>query len=161
MVSILQEHVEERSVALTTKATKITAECLAKLMKASYRQITKSNNAPIAGKQSVKQLSKGGKLESVEISSKNIKAFEPFARKFGINYALHKDTSETPPKWLVFFQSKDSASMNAAFKEFMAKTLKKGKSQPSVKDDMAIHQEKVKNTVRDKTKNKDHGEHER
>jgi len=158
---ILQEHVEERSVALTTKATKITAECLAKLMKASYNKITQSHDAPINGKQSIKQLSKSGKLESVEITGKNIKAFDPFARKFGINYALHKDTSETPPKWLVFFQSKDAASMNAAFKAFSTKILTKDKSKTPLKDAMVKFKELIKNSVRDKTKNKDHGVHER
>jgi len=160
-VIILQEHVEERSVAFTTRGTKITAECLWKLIKASYNKVAKSCNAPKEGKQSLKELAKGGKLEEIEISRDNIKAFEPFAKKYGIKYSLFKDSSEAPPRWLVLFQSKDSALMNVAFKDFLAKTIKKGKSKPSVKDDMAVHQEKVKNAVRDKTKNKDHGVHER
>ena len=139
----------------------MTARCLAKLMRASMQKIHAAKNAPIEGKQSVKELSRGGKLENVEITNDNIKAFDPIARKYGINYALQKDNSETPPKWLVFFQSKDTATMTAAFKEFSAKTLNKSKSKSSVKEAMTKIKEIVKNTVRDMTKRKTHGEHER
>lgn len=157
----LQEDVEQRSVALATKTSKMTAHLLAQLMRASLRKIHKARNSPKEGRQSVRQLSKGGKLENVEISNENIKAFDPFARKYGISYALQKDNSETPPKWLVFFQSKDTATMTAAFKEFSAKMMNKEKSKPSVKDAMTKIKAFVKNVVRDKTRNKDHGVHER
>ncbi|MCL2853101.1 MAG: PcfB family protein [Defluviitaleaceae bacterium] len=130
-------------------------------MKASLRKIHNARNGPKEGLQTTKQLAKGGKLENVEISNDNIKAFDPFARKYGIKYSLEKDNSETPPKWLVFFQSKDTATMTAAFKEFSAKMMTKDKSRPSVKDAMTRIKEIVQNVVRDKTRHKTHGEHER
>ena len=156
----MQEDVEQRSVVLATNATKFSGRCLASLMMASIRKINKIRNTPIEGKQSIKQLSKGGKLESVEISSDNIKAFDPIARKYGISYALYKDTSETPTKWLVFFQSKDTALMTAAFKEFSAQMLNQDKSKHSVRAAIAKFREIIRNTVRDKTRNKNHGAHE-
>jgi len=130
-------------------------------MRASINKINKAKNTPIKGKQSVKHLSKGGKLENIEIKNENIKAFDPIARKYGISYALQKDNSETPPKWLVFFQSKDTATMTLAFKEFSAQMLNKEKSKPSVKEAITKFREVIRNTVRDKTRNKDHGTHER
>ena len=156
----MQEDVEQRSVVLATKAANMTGRTLALLMRASMNKIHKARNAPREGKQSLKQLSKGGALDNIEISSDNIKAFEPYARKYGIKYALQKDTSEDPPKWLVFFQSKDTATMTAAFKAFSADMLNKEKSKPSVRDLMSKALEIVKNTVRDKTRHKTHGEHE-
>jgi hypothetical protein len=145
---------------LATKATKLTARGLAQLMRAALRQMKKSKTAATVGKQSVRELAKGGSLTNIEITDGNIKAFEPFARKYGVSYSLQKDKSESPPKWLVFFRSKDTDALTAAFKEFSAKVLSKTKEKPSVLDTMAKFHEMLKNTVRVKTRHKDHGEHE-
>ena len=150
----MQEDIQNRSIALTTKATKFTAKGLAKLMRAALRKIRQSRGAPKEGKQSVKELSKGGALQSIEITDGNIKAFEPYARKYGVSYALQKDASSEPPKWLVFFKAKDTDALTAAFKEFSAKMLAVEKSKPSVKDSMQKFREMLKNAVRDKTKHK-------
>ena len=157
----MQEDVEQRCVALVIKATKLTGHCLASLMQAALRKIHNAQNAPLDGKQSIKQLSKGSTLQNIEITNENIKSFEPYARKYGIAYSLQKDNSETPPKWLVFFKSKDTAAMTAAFKEFSAATLTKDKTKPSVKDAMVKLKDIVKNAVRDVTRNKTRGVHER
>ena len=150
----MQEDIEQRSIALTTKTTKFTAQTLAKLMRAALRKIKQSRDAPKEGKQSVKELSKGGALQSIEITDGNIKAFEPYARKYGVSYALQKDASSEPPRWLVFFKAKDTDALTAAFKEFSAKMLSKEKSKPSAKDAMQRFREILKNAVRDKTKHK-------
>ena len=50
-------------------------------MRAALRKIKQSRDAPKEGKQSVKELPKGGSLQSIEITDGNIKAFEPYARK--------------------------------------------------------------------------------
>ncbi|GHV39890.1 transposase [Clostridia bacterium] len=157
-MSMVQEDIQQRSVVLTTKTAKLTARGLAALMRAAMRRMGKNSGKPAVGKQTVKELAKGGTLEDIEISNDNIKAFEPFARKFGVSYALQRDNSEDPPKWLVYFRSKDTPSMTAAFKAFSAKVLTKGKAHPSVKAAMHRIQERIKRMVRDKTKHKDHGE---
>ena len=152
----LQEEIEQKSIALATKAAKITAHGLAILMKAALKQMQKAKNAPVKGKQTVHQLAKGGTLENIEITHDNIKAFEPFARKFGVSYSLQRDNAESPPKWLVFFRSKDTASMTAAFKAFSAKMLAKDKSKESVHEAMSKFRGLMKNIVRPKMKHKEH-----
>jgi hypothetical protein len=156
----VQEDVQQKSVALTTKAAKLTAKGLAVLMRAALRQMKNKREKPVLGKQSVQELAKGGTLENIEISNDNIKVFEPFARKYGVSYSLQRDCSESSPKWLVFFRSKDTASMTAAFKAFSAKILTKEKTKPSVKDAMRKIQERIRSAIRDTTKHKTHGEHE-
>lgn len=43
------------------------------------------------GKVTVKQLAKqNGGMTNIEITNKNIRSFERYARKYGINYALKK-----------------------------------------------------------------------
>jgi hypothetical protein len=150
----LQEDLENKSVVLTTKTAKLTARSLAALMQAALRKIRRTRDAPKRGRQSVRQLAKGGSLQNIEISEDNIQAFEPFARKFGVSYALQRDMSEDPPKWFVFFRAKDADALTAAFKAFSAKMVKHEKERPSTRDAMRKFREVVQNTVRDKIRHK-------
>jgi hypothetical protein len=149
----LQEDLQNKSVVLTTKAAKLTGRGLAKLMRAALRKM-RQPSAPKDGKKTVKQLAKGGSLQNIEISDDNIKSFEPFARKFGVSYALQKDVSGEPPRWLVFFRGKDADSLTAAFKSFSATMVKREAEKPSTRDTMHKFRDILKNAVRDKTKHK-------
>ena len=42
-------------------------------------------------------------VSNIEITDKNIKSFEQVARKYGVDYALKKDTTGEKPKYLVFW----------------------------------------------------------
>jgi len=150
----LQEDIQNKSIVLTTKTAKLTARGLARMMRALLRSLKQSRDTPAEGRQSVKELSKGGPLQNIEITDDNIKAFEPFARKFGVSYALQKDVYVEPPKWLVFFRAKDTDALTAAFKAFSAKILTKEKEKPSVREGMREFREIIKNAVRDKTRHK-------
>jgi len=154
----MQEDIEQKSVVLTTKSAKITAKGLAKLMAAALRQMRKARDKP--GKQSFKQLSKGGALESIPISDQNIKAFDPIARKYGVRYKLVRDNSENPPKWLVFFRAKDADAMTVAFKEFSHKALQHKAEKPSVRERMSKFRELIKQAILDRTRQKERSEPE-
>ena len=153
----MQEDIENRSVALCTNAAKMTARTLADLMRVVIHKMNETHNKPVEGKQSMKHLSKGGSLSSVEITNDNIKAFDPIARKYNISYSLKKDTASEPPRWVIFFRAKDADSMTAAFKEFTAKMVKRGVDKPSVHETMQKFREVVKNVFRDITKHKHRG----
>ena len=60
-----------------------------------------------------------------------IRGLERYAKKYGIDYAIRKDTSEVPPRYLVFFKAPDAEAFNSAFKEYSASLLNKDK-RPSV-----------------------------
>ena len=68
---------------------------------------------------------------SMEISKTGIRGLERYAKKYGIDYAIRKDTSEVPPRYLVFFKAPDAEAFNSAFKEYSASLLNKDK-RPSV-----------------------------
>lgn len=151
----MQEELEHKSVVLATNATKLTGRTLAKLMQAALRKMKQSRDAPAKpGRQSLKQLAKGGSLSSVEITEGNIKAFDPVARKYGISYDLKKDSTAEPPRWLVFFRAKDTDAMTAAFTEFTTKHVKRETDKPSVRESMRNFKDVVLNAVRDKIKHK-------
>ena len=82
-------------------------------------------------KQTIKQLvESGAALSNIEITNKNIKSFEPVAKKYGLDYALKKDNSTKPPKYLVFFKGKDIDVINMAFQEYSQKLLRE---KPSIR----------------------------
>ena len=98
----MQEEVTQKTVTFCIRATKITADLLKKVLVAYLRhQKQKSvekkaqKNQPKQGKVTVKELAKqNAGMVNIEITDKNIKSFERYARKYGINYALKKDRAK-------------------------------------------------------------------
>ena len=161
----VHDQINEKNVALIIKGGKLTAKVLAKAIKAFLdgsdklvKKLTTPENTVGKGKQTVKQLTgQGVGVSNIEITDKNIKAFEGVARKYGVDFALRKDVSEAPPRWLVFFKSRDADALTAAFKEFSAKQLKKTAEKPSITENLYKMKAKVKAPVIDKTKHKSKG----
>ena len=73
-----------------------------------------------------------------------------------IDFALKKDATESPPRYLVFFKGRDADVLTAAFKEFSAKKLTQEKK-PSIRKLLSTLKEAAqgKNAERAKVKNKD------
>ena len=154
----MQDEVNEKVVALSIKGAKLTAEMLQKAMKEVLSQVKKEvdKQAIPHGKQSLRQLMKqNAGVSNIEITDGNIKAFESTAKKYGIDYALKKDTSEPPPRYLVFFKGRDADVLTAAFKEFSARKLTQ-EQRPSIRKVLAAFRDKAKqlNASRQKVKNK-------
>ena len=128
----MQEQVNDKAVALSVKATKITGRLLAKAMQAFLHQ-ARASPKPKHGKQSVKSLTKqGASLSSIEIGGDNIGTFQKTARKYNVDFALKRDDSETPPKWYVFFKAKDADALTAAFSEYSRIMLREKDRKPSI-----------------------------
>ena len=135
----MQEEVENRTVTLTISGAKLTGRTLKWAIRQflnhhSKSQAKKAQAAAITprGKQSVAELvGQNQGVQNIEISDKNIKDFDRVARKYGIDYAVKKDTTEEIPKYLVFFKARDGDALNAAFREYSAVVAKK-KERPSV-----------------------------
>lgn len=125
----MQEEVEQKTFNIVVSTTKLTARTILNAGKAAIQQ----QQAKMAGgKQSVRMLLRQNRgVSSVEIDKTNIRGFERYAKKYGIDYAIRKDNSEMPPRYLVFFRAPDVEAFNAAFKEYSASLLSKTK-RPSV-----------------------------
>lgn len=108
----------------------------------------------IQGKQSIKDLAKQNQgMTNIEITEKNIKSFEKYARKYGVDFALKKDKTLEPPKYMVFFKARDTDAITAAFKEYTADLMRK-KEKPSVIENLKKMKQKIIENVVDKVKNK-------
>ena len=155
----MQDEVRDKSVAFVINMGKTGGRITADLLRAVMRRYLEQSRNPKAhhGKQTVKQLVKQGQgVQNIEITDKNIKSFERVARKYGVDFALRKDSANG--KYLVFFKAKDADALNAAFAEYAAKSLHRGQQKrPSLRERLAHFKEVVKNTVRDTVKNRDKG----
>ena len=154
----MQEQINEKSVSLIIRGTKLTSTMLAKSINKILLERKRQKQPKLyKGKQSVKSLVKQGVgVSNIEITDSNIKSFERTARKYGVDFALKKDKTVSPPKWLVFFKARDADALTAAFKEYSAKTLKKSarKSRPSVLNLIKKMKNLSQSLYADKVKNK-------
>ena len=133
MVVKLQEEVEQKTFNIVVSTTKLTARTILNAGRTALQQYQSKLLADkSSGKQSVRMLLRQNRgVSSVEIDKTNIKGFERYAKKYGIDYAIRKDSSEVPPRYLVFFKAPDAEAFNSAFKEYSASLLNKDK-RPSV-----------------------------
>ena len=151
----MQDEVNTKVVAIAIKGGKITAEVLDKALKKFVEEIEKAQKTasqPKAyrGKQSIKHLvAQNAAISNIEVTDGNIKSFQRTANKYGIDYALKKDTSEEPPRYIVFFKGRDVDVMTQAFKEFSARTVKQ-KDKPSLRRKLSREQEQSKAKHREK-----------
>lgn len=133
----MQEEVTQRTVALCVEATKLSAGMLQQAMKKvldeMQKGVTDHKSKLHHGKQTLRQLMKHNTgVSNIEITDQNIRAFSATAKKYGIDFALKKDTSGEIPRYLVFFKGRDADVITAAFREFSAKNLEKEKK-PSIR----------------------------
>ena len=158
----MQEEVENRAVTLVISATKLTgrllkAAILKYLASRKEKRLQKARAAPekSTGKQTVKQLvGQNQGVANIEISNKNIKDFDRVARKYGVDYAVKKDKTLSPPKYMVFFKAWDADALTAAFEEYTRNTAKK-RQKPSLIQhlhDIQAAKDIIKPAVRHKDK---------
>lgn len=155
----MQEEVTQKVIALSIKTAKLDAAVLQKAMKMALEQMKKQRSRPKRGKQTMRQLTKSGEqVTNIKITDQNIKAFDPIAKKYSLDYHVKKIEGGEVPRYLVFFKGKDVDSMTEAFREFSAKKLNREK-RPSIRKALAAAKEKAKqlNQSRDKVKNIDRG----
>ena len=159
----MQEEVTRKTIALAIKTAKLDGKVLQAALRKLLQLYRKARDTPHRGRQTLKQLMRHGTgVSNIEITDANIKAFESTAKKYGIDFALKKDATESPPRYLVFFKGRDADVLTAAFQEFSAKKLTQ-EQKPSIRKALAAFKDKAKqlNADRQKVKNQTRGGIER
>lgn len=159
----MQEEIENKTLSLIINTSKFTertlATAFAKALKLGWNKAKEHYQAKPQGRQSVKQLiGQNQGVSNIEITDSNIKSFERVARKYGVDFAVKKDRSVSPPKYLVFFKGRDADALTAAFREYTAKEVKRAsQDKPSVLEQLRALKAKVLSLTPDKSRNKDKG----
>jgi hypothetical protein len=173
----MNEEVASKTVHLAIRVGKVTArtlysglkkfvdECKKEMAKQDAKRDQKKESKQektVRGKQSVKQLvGQGQGVSSLEVGDSGIRDFKRIANKYGVDFAIVKDKTEDPPRYVVFFKAKDVDAITQVLKEYSAMQMKRKqkaeKQKPSILEKLNLFKEKVKNTPRkDKEKRKEH-----
>ena len=90
----MQEEVTQKTIALSMKTGKLTAQALQAALK-KYLQHRAKGPKLHHGKQSLKQLkAHGAALTNIEVTEANIGAFKPCAKKYGVDFTLRKEDAK-------------------------------------------------------------------
>ena len=150
----MQEEVDQKTIALSMKTGKLTAQVLQAALKKYLQHRAKGKTKLHHGQQSLKQLKKhGAALSNIEITEANISAFKPCAKKYGVDFSLRKDKTTQPPHYVVIFKSKDADNLEQAFREFTAKTLSK-EQRPSIRKVLSAMKQKTAEQTKQRAKEK-------
>lgn len=137
---LVNEEVAEKTIRLAFTTTKLTARTLIKGLEKylRHRQHKKSMKATkddrIQGKQTVKQLiGQNQGVSSLPVGETGLKDFERIAKKYGVDFAIVKDKTVTPTKYMVFFKARDADAIAQVLAEYTAKQMKKqSQNRPSL-----------------------------
>ena len=155
----MQDEVEQRTLTLIVSGAKFSGRMLqtaiSKYM--AYRKERKAQRQRDGGviyhgKQTVRQLiGQNQGVANLEITDPSIRDFERIARKYGVDYAVKKDRSCDPPKYLIFFKARDADALTTAFTEYSQRKVKAAR-RPSLLAQLNHFKELVKHAVVDRTR---------
>ena len=119
----MQEQIERESIAITLKASKLTAQTLAKAIGSVAKRIQsvhQKSKTP-QGCQSVKKLMNHNCATNTIPIEGDKGLFEKVARKWNVDYAFHKTGKD---KYLLLFKSGQADAVTACFSEYSAQVMK-------------------------------------
>ena len=119
----MQEEVNQKTVALSIRTTKLTGKVLAAALGKVVRALQKHHQKALTpqGRQSVKKLMNhyGGKSAMPYVGAP--KDFDRIAKEFHVDYAFHK---VSPGHYLLFFKANQADAITAAFQKYSAKAYR-------------------------------------
>ena len=133
-MKIMQDEINYKVVMLAIRLGKDGARLTERALRSAIRKLMEFDDrihevdSVKHGKQSFKELmEQNAGASSIEITDNNIRSFERIAKKYHIDFALKKDKTQSPPRYLVFFKGRDADVMTAAFREYAAKSMDKAR----------------------------------
>ena len=136
----MQEEIEHKTVNFAISTVKLSARTLLKGAQFFLRQYDKSASQ---GKQSMNRLIRQNRgVTNLEIEKTGIKDFDRYAKRYHIDYAIQKDLSCTPPRYLIFFKARDADALNAALSEYTSQKMR-GKEHDRLREKLRAPIEQV------------------
>lgn len=156
----MQEYVDDRTVALSVKAAKLTGKVLAKAFEKCLAEYKKQRQASLTpkGKQTVKKLMNhyGGKSAMQLVGAP--RQFDRIAKEYGVDYAFKKTG---PGHYLLFFKADQADAMQAAFAKYTAKVMGRRQDKPSILGQLRQFSELIKGRPKEKQRTREAVKEER
>jgi len=116
---IVDEDISRRTIALSIRTGKLTAQTLAWALRAAGRKIQKGTRKTPHGRQTVRQLMKQGEATN-SLPVEAPREFDRVARRWNVDYAFYKNGEG---KYLLFFKSKQADAITACFGEYSRRVM--------------------------------------
>ena len=132
----MQEQIDKEAIAITLKASKLTALVLGKVFMAVVQKIQKKHQKSQTpqGRQSVKKLMNHNAPTNTIPIEGDSGLFERVARKWHVDYAFHQTDKD---KYLLLFKSGQADAITAAFSEYSALVLERTKDKrPPIREQL-------------------------
>lgn len=159
---MINEDITNKSINIEMKMAKVTARLILKALKKLANQAKEQGKTfkdflddKVKGSSvKLKDMVKKGQLENITLSEKGeLKELKKELNRYGVNFSVMKD-KETG-EFHVFFQAKNTAILEKAFKNATNNFEKKEEKRESTMEAIKKFKEIVKNTIsKDKIKNK-------
>lgn len=148
----MQEDIDNRTVALSVKASKLTAKVLANAFTMAKHKIQKEyyKSQTPQGRQSVKKLMNHRAATNAIPLDGETRLFDRIARKYNVDYSFHKTG---PKKYLLLFKSGQADAITAAFSEYTKIVMARAQDKrPPVLEQLKRFAELVKTKPRERTR---------
>ena len=150
----MQEEVNQKTVALSIRTTKLTGKVLAAALGKVVRALQKHHQKALTpqGRQSVKKLMNhyGGKSAMPYVGAP--KDFDRIAKEFHVDYAFHK---VSPGHYLLFFKANQADAITAAFQKYSAKVLNKEQDKASILGQLRKFTEQIRTQAKEKQRTRE------
>ena len=150
----MQEEVNQKTVALSIRTTKLTGKVLAAALGKVVRALQKHHQKALTpqGRQSVKKLMNhyGGKSAMPYVGAP--KDFDRIAKEFHVDYAFHK---VSPGHYLLFFKANQADAITAAFQKYSAKVLNKEQDKATILGQLRKFTEQIRTQAKEKQRTRE------
>lgn len=138
----MQEEIEKKTLNLAVSMTRLSVRTALKAIKLFISKgsgyVRKKRST---GKQSVKQLLKNpSSITSIDVLATDLRDMKRLGRKYGVDFAIKKDRSSYPAKYILFFRANSKEAMASLYKEMYELKLSKN-SRPSIMDKLTVLKE--------------------
>lgn len=121
---MIDEEISRSTIAISVRASKLTARSLAYVLGAAARKIRQAHNQAPQGKQSIKQLLRQvGETSAIDLPGK-ARDFDRVARRWGVDYAIKRVEKG---KYLLLFKAKQADAITGCFSEYSRRVLNQGR----------------------------------
>ena len=159
---MVQEETTQKTIAFVVKTSKLTTDVLEKMILFYLENQKQKGHQQKQGKMTVQELvGQNAGVSNIEITENNIRSFERVAKKYRVDFAVKKDKTTQPPRYLVFFKGRDADVLTQAFKEFVhANETKKSRTRVSVKEKLkqfreVLSQKKERERVKEQKRDRE------
>lgn len=150
----MQEEVNQKTVALSIRTTKLTGKVLAAALGKVVRALQKHHQKALTpqGRQSVKKLMNhyGGKSAMPYVGAP--KDFDRIAKEFHVDYAFHKTG---PGHYLLFFKADQADAIQAAFGKYTEKVMGRSQDRPSILGQLRKFTEQIRTQAKEKQRTRE------